>query len=419
MRAVRLLVLVCALAGAAGGGADARSVGLVIGNNAYQNLEPLKKAVGDAETFSALLADKGFDRVFLKEDLTRQGIDEALAEFLSEIGPGDTAVFVYSGHGWSNGEQNFLVGVDAPASGSEEFLARISIPLRNGANGVLDEIERKGAGLKVVVVDASRDNPFRPAVGSKSVGLSGGLAELREPAPAGTFIIFSAGAGQAALDSLASDDAHQNGVFTRVLVPLLQSDMPLLFAAKATQEEVAALAASVGHQQQPAYYDGVQGLSCLSGACPTVSSGGEPGRTYETQSAKFMPTEERRVRHILVETEAKAQAIIDELESGGDFAELARTRSTDSGSAALGGDLGYFTRGQMVPPFEEAAFAIAVGEFGHAPVETQYGWHVIKVVDARRQARPSLEVLEQGPRQSMRDAAHRVELEKLGPRVQP
>jgi peptidyl-prolyl cis-trans isomerase C len=143
------------------------------------------------------------------------------------------------------------------------------------------------------------------------------------------------------------------------------------------------------------------------------------GAADETQSAKFMPTEERRVRHILVQTEAKAKAIIDELESGVDFAELASTRSTDSGSAALGGDLGYFTRGQMVPLFEEAAFAIAVGEFGHTPVETQFGWHVIKVVDARRQARPSLEVLEQGPRQSMRDASHQVELEKLGPRVQP
>ncbi len=416
MKTVRLLLLVCALAGAAGG-ADARSVGLVIGNNAYQNLEPLKKAVGDAETFSALLTDKGFDRVFLKEDLTRQGIDEALAEFLSEIGPGDTAVFVYSGHGWSNGEQNFLVGIDAPASGSEEFLARISIPLRNGANGVLDEIERKGAGLKVVVVDACRDNPFGPASGGTSVGQSSGLTELREPVPAGTFIVFSAGAGQVALDRLGSDDVHPNSVFTRVLVPLLQSDMPLSSAGKATQEEVAALAASVGHEQQPAYYDEVKDPACLPGACATIPS---PGRTHETQSAKFMPMEERRVRHILVETEAKAQAIIDELESGADFAELASTRSTDSGSASLGGDLGYFTRGQMVLPFEEAAFAIAIGEFGHTPVETQFGWHVIKIVDARRQVPPTtLEVLEQGPRQSMRDAAQRVELEKLGPRVQP
>jgi peptidyl-prolyl cis-trans isomerase C len=154
-------------------------------------------------------------------------------------------------------------------------------------------------------------------------------------------------------------------------------------------------------------------------ACALAAASGGGAAADETQSAKFMPTEERRVRHILVETEAKAQAIIDELESGADFAELASKRSTDAASAALGGDLGYFTRGQMVLPFEEAAFAIAVGEFGHAPVETLFGWHVIKVVDARRQARPSLEVLEQTPRQSMRDAAHREELEKLGPRVQP
>jgi parvulin-like peptidyl-prolyl isomerase len=223
-------------------------------------------------------------------------------------------------------------------------------------------------------------------------------------------VVLSAGPGQAALDRLASDDAHPNGVFTRVLVPLLRSDLPLLAAARRAQEEVAALAASVGHEQRPSYYGEAQGATCLSGACAN------PGE--EIQIAKFAPKEERRVRHILVETEAKARAIIDELESGGDFAELAIARSTDSGSAPLGGDLGYFTRGQMVLPFEEAAFSIAVGEFGHTPVETVFGWHVIKVVDARRQARLSLEeALEQGPRRSMRDAAQRVE--KLGPRVQP
>jgi peptidyl-prolyl cis-trans isomerase C len=148
-------------------------------------------------------------------------------------------------------------------------------------------------------------------------------------------------------------------------------------------------------------------------------AGATGGAADETQISTFVPKEELRVRHILVETEAKAQAIIDELESGADFAELASARSADSGSAAVGGDLGYFTRGQMVLPFEEAAFAIAVGEFSHTPVETQFGWHVIRVIDARRQVRPSLEVVEQGPRQSMGDAAHRLEPEKLGPRAQP
>jgi hypothetical protein len=442
MKAVRLLILVCALAGAAGGGAEARSIALVIGNNAYQNLEPLKKAVGDAETFSALLTDKGFDRVFLKEDLTRQGIDEALAEFLPEIGPGDTAVFVYSGHGWSNGEQNFLVGVDAPARGSEEFLTRISIPLRNGVNGVLDEIERRGAGLKVAVVDACRDNPFRPALGGKSIGLGRGLTRLRESAPAGTFIVFSAGAGQVALDRLANNDAHPNSVFTRVLVPLLRSDMPLLSATKKAQQEVAALAASVGHEQQPAYYDEVQGLPCISGICVASFPGGDTAapanlgeviegkvaaavtdeavrRAYETEIAAFEPSEEVKVSHILVATQAEAQAIIDQLESGGDFAELASAHSTDPGTAAAGGDLGYFTRGQMVLPFEEAAFAIAVGEFSRTPVETQFGWHVIKVVDLRGRVPPSFEEVEQGLRQSMRDAAYRAELEKLGLKAQP
>lgn len=89
-----------------------------------------------------------------------------------------------------------------------------------------------------------------------------------------------------------------------------------------------------------------------------------------------------RARHILVETEGEALELIDELESGADFEELAREKSI-APEGAKGGDLGYFSLDQMVPEFAVAAFATVPGEMTPTPVQTSYGWHVIKVEDSR------------------------------------
>jgi peptidyl-prolyl cis-trans isomerase C len=100
--------------------------------------------------------------------------------------------------------------------------------------------------------------------------------------------------------------------------------------------------------------------------------------------------EEVSARHILLEDEAAARAVIEALAAGGDFVTLAQTRSTGP-SAPSGGDLGYFTKDQMVAPFSEAAFALNPGEYTVVPVKTQFGWHVIKVEDRRLSAPPSFE----------------------------
>jgi peptidyl-prolyl cis-trans isomerase C len=109
---------------------------------------------------------------------------------------------------------------------------------------------------------------------------------------------------------------------------------------------------------------------------------------YETEIAGLDLDEEVRARHIIVETEEEAAEIIAALDAGGDFEELARERSQD-GAAQQGGDLGYFSRGQMVPEFEEAVFAMEVDSYTAEPVQTQFGWHVIKLVDRREQEPPS------------------------------
>ena len=242
-----------------------RRVALVIGNDQYQNLPKLQKAGADARTYASVFKAKGFDEVILKNDLTRSQLDEAIASFIDQIEPGDTAVFAYSGHGWSDGTQNFIVGTDAPATGSQDFLARISIPLKNGTNGIIDEMDQKGAGLKVAVIDACRDNPFSPPPGKRSIGLGRGMSRI-DP-PGGTFVVFSAGAGQSALDGLSSNDPDPNSVFTRVFVQTIQADMTLQEAIKTTQERVVASAKSIGEDQKPAYYDEVVGSACLSAKC--------------------------------------------------------------------------------------------------------------------------------------------------------
>jgi peptidyl-prolyl cis-trans isomerase C len=110
---------------------------------------------------------------------------------------------------------------------------------------------------------------------------------------------------------------------------------------------------------------------------------------YDEQIGKLKPEAEVRARHILVKTEQEAKDLIAQLKGGADFAELAK-KSTDGPSSTTGGDLGYFSRGQMVKAFEDAAFALESGQIS-APVQSDYGWHVIKVEDKRSRPVPSFE----------------------------
>ncbi|RAU20646.1 parvulin peptidyl-prolyl isomerase [Paramagnetospirillum kuznetsovii] len=112
---------------------------------------------------------------------------------------------------------------------------------------------------------------------------------------------------------------------------------------------------------------------------------------YDQAVKEFVPAEEVRARHILVDTEEAARSIIAELGRGSDFAELAKTRSKDTGSGMGGGDLGYFTQKDMVPEFASAAFAMRPGEVSKAPVKSQFGFHVIKVEDKRMATIPPFE----------------------------
>lgn len=119
---------------------------------------------------------------------------------------------------------------------------------------------------------------------------------------------------------------------------------------------------------------------------------------YIKEVAATEPELEVRARHILVETEAEAKAIIAELQGGSDFEALAKEKSTGP-SGPQGGDLGYFGKGQMVPSFEAAAFELEAGAITDQPVQTQFGFHIIKVEDKRERPFPPFEQVEAQIRQ--------------------
>ncbi len=111
---------------------------------------------------------------------------------------------------------------------------------------------------------------------------------------------------------------------------------------------------------------------------------------YDDAVKQMSNEQEVRASHILVPTEDEAKAILAELKKGGDFAAIATEKSKDPGAAAQGGDLGYFTKEQMVPEFAEVAFKLDKGQLSD-PVKSQFGWHVIKVEDKRSKPAPEFE----------------------------
>jgi len=110
-------------------------------------------------------------------------------------------------------------------------------------------------------------------------------------------------------------------------------------------------------------------------------------KVYDEAAKQIAGEQEVHARHILVETEDEAKAIEADLKKGADFAELAKSKSKDPGGAADGGDLGFFTKDQMVPEFSAVAFSLEPGKISD-PVKSQFGWHIIKVEEKRNRKAP-------------------------------
>lgn len=240
-RALALSLIALALASPA----EARRIALVIGNDSYQNVQPLKNARSDAKAIAAELKAVGFD-VTLKQDLTQKLMKSALREFKAQVAGGDEVVFYFSGHGVQFGGTNFLVPVDITAD-SEAQVADDAVPLQR----ILDDLTDQKARFSLAIIDACRSNPFKEA--GRAIGGRG----LVPVTPAtGQMIMYSAGAGQAALDNLGPHDTSPNGVFTRVLIEQMRkTGVPAGTLLKDVQSDVVELAHGVGHEQVPALYD--------------------------------------------------------------------------------------------------------------------------------------------------------------------
>jgi Caspase domain len=235
--------------------ADAqRRLALVVGNNDYQNVPALKTAVNDARAMSKSLEKLGFT-VSIVENATRRTMATRLSEFNQTIKPDDQVLFFFAGHGFEIRGTNFLLPTDVPAAqeGQDGLVKDMAIEVQQ----VIDRVTERGAKTTIVVLDACRDNPFEQP-GTRSIRGSAGLAPLTPPE--GVFVVFSAGAKQGALDRLAVNDPVQNSVFMRYFLPELETPgLTLVQIAKRTQARVKTAAATIKHDQTPAYYDQIVG----------------------------------------------------------------------------------------------------------------------------------------------------------------
>jgi hypothetical protein len=169
-----------------------KRVALVIGNSAYRSAPKLPNPAGDARLISDTLSSLGFLVVGggAQVDLTKTGFDDVLQAFGRELAGADVALFYYAGHGVETHGLNYLVPVDAdPVNEGDVFMQGI------GMAGVLDQMEKSGARINLVLLDACRNNPFRDR-GVRSA--TGGLAQMQ--APAGTLISFATQPRSVALD---------------------------------------------------------------------------------------------------------------------------------------------------------------------------------------------------------------------------
>jgi caspase domain-containing protein len=231
---------------------DAKRVALVIGNGAYRNVPTLRNTINDARAVAAKLQESGFDVLFAR-DVDRLGLNQTIARFLSRIEPGSEAVVYYAGHGVEVQGSNYLLPIDIPELGPDE--ERL---LRSEAVNLTDlllDLESRQARVSLVILDACRDNPFQARATTRSLGTKRGLGRV-DP-PRGSFVIFSAGVGEEALDNLGPADRDPNGLFTRRLLKLISVDgLELRAMVRQLRIEVREAALAVGsHNQIPSYYD--------------------------------------------------------------------------------------------------------------------------------------------------------------------
>jgi hypothetical protein len=233
-----------------------KRIALVVGNNSYESVPRLQKAVNDAKAIEAKLKSLGFE-VVLGLDLNRRQMVEKIQKFASDIKVGDQVLFFYAGHGVQIEDANMLLATDIPATGNidREYVRFEGFNVEK----ILDMLHGRGAQTAILILDACRDNPFKKSGGSgtRAIGKERGLVPI-EVARDGEFVMYSAGKGEPAFDSLGPDDDNLNSVFTRNLLTFMDDPkLELTTLAKRVQVTVrdTVEAKLPNKTQRPAYDD--------------------------------------------------------------------------------------------------------------------------------------------------------------------
>lgn len=257
--------ILLSLAIAASASAQNTKRAFIVGVGDYDELTDLQKTVGDAEGYAAVFQnDLGFETVSLIDPDTDAFYD-AFDAFIDSIQPGDDVAFIFSGHGWSNGAENYLAFSDAPYEATERSLERktVSLPV-----DVLEVIKERNPNLVLAVIDACRDNPFDTGTRSVTRGL---VPQSRDE---GMAVIYAAGSRQKALDRLGAGDTSPYSVFTRNLLPKLRNPrQPLLRIFEDVRNETEDLASTIQHPQRPAVYQDISIDYCFAGAGNCATGG--------------------------------------------------------------------------------------------------------------------------------------------------
>ena len=275
-----------------------KRVALVIGNSAYRAVPALANPAADARLMSDTLLSLGFFVVGggAQIDLDKAGFDGALREFGQELIGADVALFYYAGHGVETHGLNYLVPVDAhPADEADVFMQM------TGISGILDQMEKSGTRINLVLLDACRDNPFRDH-GVRST--TGGLAQM--PAPVGTLISFATQPRSVSLDGV---DGHSP--YTAALVQAMQRPGSGLF--KTFNEVGLAVEKATGGSQLPWVSSSpIAGNFYFAGkpAAAEVTPAPNPSATSApaplVQEASLSPSDDRLRRDLITDCDRLA-----------------------------------------------------------------------------------------------------------------
>src|SRR3982075_1224933 len=210
MRYLTVIVSLICMVFTAGPASAGKRVGFFVGNGAYKNVAPLPQPSGDAKAAAATLRNVGFE-VVEGSNLTRDKMTERLLDFGKKAQGADVALFFYAGHGIAISGTNYLLPIDA------DIKSEMDVKLGAAINIDLTLDQTMGdAKVKLVFLDACRDNPFAAKIKSnsatRSVSVQTGLAEMKSGE--GTLIAFATGPGQTALDG----QEGTNSPFTRALI---------------------------------------------------------------------------------------------------------------------------------------------------------------------------------------------------------